>query len=248
MENTISRTIPQPIRREVRKRCGFGCVICGSPIYHYDHMKDWAKYKRHIPNEITLLCPTHHQEKNSGLLSLRTIEKYNQNPYNKSVLYSPKWKINYEKEIRSVVGGMVFNSVLPKEKFTEEFFTTFLRIGSYPIIWFNIEDGNLLLNAAIYQNNVPILLITDNELIYTTEMWDVEFVGRVLTIREGNRKIVLKITFDVNQNKVVFNHGNLSILGREIVIREDYVTVKTINSSLKIAGGCMSNVKVGIQC
>lgn len=25
----ISRDIPDPIKRDVRQRCGFGCVICG---------------------------------------------------------------------------------------------------------------------------------------------------------------------------------------------------------------------------
>jgi hypothetical protein len=30
-----SRDIPLPIEREVRKRCGFGCVVCGLPLHTY---------------------------------------------------------------------------------------------------------------------------------------------------------------------------------------------------------------------
>lgn len=247
MEKNEQRTIPQPIRREVRKRCGFGCVICGSPIYHYDHMMDWAIYKRHRADEITLLCPTHHQEKNSGLLSLQTIKKHNEKPVNKSALFSPKWKINYEQEIRSVIGGMVFNPIKPAQNLTEEFFSIFIQIGHQPIIWFDVEEGNLLLNVFIYQNNQPILLIKNNELVYMTELWDVEFVGRTLSIREGHRRIVVKITFDVNANEVRFESGNLTLYGRELKIREDYMELKTGSSRLKFSGGSMTNVKVGFQ-
>lgn len=248
MNNEAVRTIPQPVRREVRRRCGFGCVICGSPIYHYDHMMDWAIYRRHNPDEITLLCPTHHQEKNSGLLSITTIEKHNRKPFNKNILLSPKWKLNYYREIQSVVGGMVFNTVMPHEKVSEKFFTTFLQIGPFPIIWFNIEEGNLLLNAVFYRNGVPIFVISDNEFVYSTEMWDIEFVGRTLTVREAHRKIMLKITFDVSNNQVIFNQGDLRMLGREITIREEYVRIKAPQHDLKISGGYMSGVKVGIQC
>ncbi len=58
MEGKIinSRNIPLPIQREVRKRCGFGCVLCGLPLYEYEHMEEWAQVKRHIADEITLLC------------------------------------------------------------------------------------------------------------------------------------------------------------------------------------------------
>jgi len=49
-----SRNISLPIQREVRQRCGFGYVICGFPLYGYDHLKDWANFKEHIANDITL--------------------------------------------------------------------------------------------------------------------------------------------------------------------------------------------------
>lgn len=41
-EQPNSRNIPLPIQREVRQRCGFGCVICGMPLYEYEHMEEWA--------------------------------------------------------------------------------------------------------------------------------------------------------------------------------------------------------------
>ncbi len=63
-----SRNIPLPIQREVRQRCGFGCVICGFPLYEYDHLKGWPNVQEHIASDITLLCDKHHREATSGLL------------------------------------------------------------------------------------------------------------------------------------------------------------------------------------
>ena len=67
-ERPDSRNIPLPVQREVRRRCGFGCVICGLPLYEYDHLLCWAVVQRHVAEEITLLCDQHHREKTSGLL------------------------------------------------------------------------------------------------------------------------------------------------------------------------------------
>ena len=67
-EKPSSRNIPLPIQRDVRRRCGFGCVLCGLPLYEYDHMLGWAQAQEHAANEITLLCDQHHREKTNGLL------------------------------------------------------------------------------------------------------------------------------------------------------------------------------------
>ncbi|WNG79930.1 hypothetical protein C6A86_016810 [Mycobacterium sp. ITM-2016-00316] len=64
--------IPDPMKREVRQRCGFGCVICGHPIYEYEHMDDYAVVKRHGVANITLLCDGHHRLKTG--VSYRSIE------------------------------------------------------------------------------------------------------------------------------------------------------------------------------
>jgi hypothetical protein len=74
--------IPYEIKREVRQRCGFGCVICGSPLYEYEHMEGWAVVHRHVAEEITLLCDKHHSERTKGLLPKEDVVKANNNPYN----------------------------------------------------------------------------------------------------------------------------------------------------------------------
>ena len=48
--------ISLPTKRAVRQRCGFGCVLCGKPIYQYDHMHGYTLENADDPDAITLLC------------------------------------------------------------------------------------------------------------------------------------------------------------------------------------------------
>ena len=91
-----NRNIPRPIQREVRQRCGFGCVICGFPLYEYDHLKDWANVKEHIANDIILLCDRHHREVTSGLLPRRKVIEANKIPYNFKTGKSKPYVLHYE--------------------------------------------------------------------------------------------------------------------------------------------------------
>lgn len=64
----LARTIPEEVKREVRAACSFGCVICGSVPYDYDHLRvEFKDAKEHDPEDIVLLCPTHHRMKGSIL-------------------------------------------------------------------------------------------------------------------------------------------------------------------------------------
>ena len=76
------RDIPEPIKRQVRQRCGFGCVVCGLPLFEFEHLKGWANVQRHVAEEITLLCDRHHREKTSGLLPIADIEAADASPFN----------------------------------------------------------------------------------------------------------------------------------------------------------------------
>ena len=71
----LSRHIPAAVKAEVRKRCSFGCVVCGAIPYDYDHfIVPWVEARFHDPEDIVLLCDKHHRHKNSGLLDLGSIK------------------------------------------------------------------------------------------------------------------------------------------------------------------------------
>jgi len=79
----LKRTIPSDIKLKVRKECGFGCVICGSWIYEYEHFNpEFKDATFHDPNGIALLCCTHHGAKTKGLLTNDQVSSYRAHPYN----------------------------------------------------------------------------------------------------------------------------------------------------------------------
>jgi hypothetical protein len=78
----LSRHIPEAVRREVRRRCGFGCVICGSALQTYEHMDPrFADAKQHIASGITILCGQHQTASSKGLLALETVIAADKDPF-----------------------------------------------------------------------------------------------------------------------------------------------------------------------
>src|SRR5574337_274292 len=77
----LSRDIPDLIKREVRQKCGFGCVVCGSAVYQYEHLEPlFPDAKNHDPNGIVLLCGGCHDRVTRGMLSKETIKLKANNP------------------------------------------------------------------------------------------------------------------------------------------------------------------------
>ncbi len=71
----LPRTIPAHVKAEVRKKCRYGCVMCGSVPYDYDHfLVPWAEASQHNPDDIILLCDKHHRHKTSGLLDAESVK------------------------------------------------------------------------------------------------------------------------------------------------------------------------------
>lgn len=75
--------IPADMEREVRQRCGFGCILCGCPIYQIHHMTPWSETRKHDAQDMTLLCAKHHEEENKKLISKTRVRKANANPVNR---------------------------------------------------------------------------------------------------------------------------------------------------------------------
>ncbi|MFC1865180.1 cell division protein [Chloroflexota bacterium] len=130
--------IPQEIKREVRQRCGFGCVLCGIPLYQYDHMLEWVETHKHVANEITLLCDRHHSEKTKGLLSKEAVKEANDNPYNRRTGVSQNYLLHYSgKDVKITIGENIFQY----QNLKEGYLFAPLVIDLLPIISFKADQG-----------------------------------------------------------------------------------------------------------
>jgi hypothetical protein len=71
----LSRYIPAEIKREVRQRSKFGCVICRRGFYQYEHIDPpFEDAKIHDPDCICCLCGSCHDSVTRGHLSKSAIK------------------------------------------------------------------------------------------------------------------------------------------------------------------------------
>lgn len=139
--------IPESIKREVRRRCGFGCVICGCPVYDYEHMLEWSVVQRHVASEITLLCPTHHRAKTSRRLSPEMVQKANENPFNLNKDFSTPDPLYFEGEKAIVNIGNCKFTTRDNGNGTS---LIALQIVDKPIIKVTLMDGHYLLDIELF--------------------------------------------------------------------------------------------------
>ncbi len=233
-------SIPEPTKRAVRQACGFGCVLCGYPIYDYDHIVPYAIAKEHSVENLCLLCGQHHAEKNRGLLPVEKVRQARLDPINKRTGVSEAQYIHYSGN-RCVVrlGNYIATNDLP---YMEGSYCA-LVIANEKLIEFRIEDSHLLLSLAIKDaDNQILLLIIDNELIYKTDLWDLSFIGGRITIKDKQGSILAELAL---------KPPNEIIIERAIFWNKSYcITVSSKGISDRYgnttSGARSHNVKYGV--
>jgi trigger factor len=107
-------------------------------------------------------------------------------------------------------------------------------IDGQSLVGFSFEDNRCMLNLNLYNDaNEPALKVVDNELTYSVDNWDVEFVGSTLTVREGLGEIFLEVEFSP-PNLVRVPRGRLQYNGIEVEIRPGSLLV--MNNATLISG------------
>jgi hypothetical protein len=183
----LSRYIQAPTRREIRKKCGFGCVVCGSGIYEYEHVDpEFKDAEQHVAECITLLCPGCHGKVTRGQWSKSKIKKHMESP---AALTQ-----GFAKDIFDLcdgfpfvrIGGMTLkNCRVPIRIYGKDIF----RIDPP-----QDEGGPFLLSGMLCdKQGRPTLVIDKNEWKASVDSWDITTEGPVIEIRNGPGDIVLRL-------------------------------------------------------
>ena len=91
--------MPSEIKKEFRKRSGFGCVICGLFIYEYEHiLPEFKDAREHNPNNICLLCPNCHSKVKKKLISKKEVMCAYKNPITLKRGYSHEERLYFLKK------------------------------------------------------------------------------------------------------------------------------------------------------
>lgn len=219
--------IPAELKRQVRQRCGFGCVICGSPIYDYDHIEDYASVREHSFENLVLLCPMCHRKKGTkGLIT-------------KEFVWASIKNVNTR--------ARTSPDEIPPQPYTLEIGSNIIKTFrgcAFSILGFGILEiifkGMPLINATIWDNKgEKAIEIKENNYTLCANTWDIEYVGATLTFRNGPREVFASITFDSEQ-KLIKLRGNIELrnglkirIGDDGIWAEQYLLAREneINSS-----------------
>lgn len=217
--------IPSKIKRKVRQRCGFGCVICGLPIYEYDHKPGFANVKRHRAEELTLLCPNHHTEKTKGLIPDVRVEEADRDPFNLRTGTTSPYALWFDGTAPEIVLGQ---QLFICDDLRRPTVMLPVVINHYCPLGFTLDTKGLLLNLdARDSKNNRILHIKESELILSCTTWDATLVGNTLSVweRSGGLSLCMEfhpphrivitryhicsggVTIDIDQTKIQFS-GN----------------------------------------
>jgi hypothetical protein len=236
--------IPNPMKRSIRQRCGFGCVLCGLPLYEYEHILGWANVNRHHEDEILLLCAEHHTEKTKGLLSDEIVRAANESPLNLRSDVTAPYTLQFAgNDYRFDVGTITFSGNLDRDGS----FVQPIRVDGTPILGVRLEDSHYLLNLYIADETGRIVMtIVDNELVFSSWVWDVEFVGRRIIVREGLRKVLIDIEFNPPEGLRI-RRGRLLWNRIELLITENWAAIlnnRTLLSRVSVVG-CSTGLALG---
>lgn len=209
----LSRDIPDGVKRSVRQRDGFGCVMCGRAIYDYEHIQpEFADAKEHSVDGIVLLCSEHHGLRTRGMLSIDTVLNAVKSPRAKqkgfsfgpfdvgieppSVLLGALKARNVQTLIQ-ILGEAVFSIQAPAERGLPFLINARLRD----------RDGNVIFEIA------------DNEWRTPCDNWDVVVEGPRITIRKKLGDILLQVRSDPPQ-QLVIERLDMIHRGNRITCRE----------------------------
>jgi len=247
MCNDESRNIPDPIKRAVRQKCGFGCVICGDPFIEYHHIVPWATVKKHEIDNLVLLCYKHHRQVGNKLFPAAELEKRINEPYCISHEFSSASSLTFNGPSFSVnVGSNSYTALANKCDDEDDCPHYPLMIDSVPLVDIRFQGDHILISIRVWdKNHSQIFEMRNNEIKQSATAWDIEWAANTVVIREKLYGILLDITFQPNQHEMTINRGNLSLNAIQLQITHDEVKVNNINATL--AGNNFTDCQVGVH-
>ncbi|WP_053143697.1 HNH endonuclease [Erwinia billingiae] len=197
----LPRHIPEKVKRVVRQRDGFGCVLCATPIIDYEHVDPlFIDATCHDPAAITLLCPTCHRKVTSGQISKELVKKAMRDPA--------------AKKAGQIGEQIYFCDSHPKVIFAGASFTRCdvpIHILGEDLISIDFVDGKYLLSACFWdEDGEQTLKIIKNEWVVSSEkVWDFRVIGNRIQIHQRMKKPAMTIRVENNNTFIVENFNML---------------------------------------
>jgi hypothetical protein len=235
----LSRHIPADVRRVVRQRCKFGCVICRRGFYQYEHIDpEFKDAKEHDPDRICCLCASCHDSVTRGQLSKGLV----MNAYRKvktqqaGEVGPPVGPLDFhDGSAELAIGGLQYNPAVQ----------TILRYHGNDLIRVvpgqGGEPGKI---TAVFTDDdgKELLRLDENEWMGQMDNWDIEVVGKRLTVRKKEGEINLQLRLDppgrIVAERLDMRVGSAHVLATE----ESYAVGRCFKSGL--IGWCYADLRI----
>jgi hypothetical protein len=178
--------IPAAVKRQLRQEAGYGCCVCGHPIFEYQHIIPWSTEHHFRPEDMMLLCLNHHNQATQNVLSEADQRQAKKNPFNIQNGHARGQLFVQQTGVSIDLGGHKFQGA-PGD---------LLRVDGETLIGLKQDsNGALLLDLKLYDENDNLLAeIVENEWQSNSPLpWDLEYSYQKLTIRNAPRRISLKL-------------------------------------------------------
>ncbi|RWQ36268.1 MAG: HNH endonuclease [Mesorhizobium sp.] len=242
-ESEVSRHIPNPIKKKVRQNCRFGCVICGLPVYHYDHIEDFADVQEHVAENLALLCPTHHQDKTSKRLSAASVKSALANPANarSDVTTSHRWFFD-SSNVLIEVGSNKYSAELQEgDSFAA------INIDGEDLVGFSREDDAILLNMSLRTapKTKHVLRVNRGEITISTGIEDATMEGPRLSVLPGGR--LKPVVIMKTDNGLKIEKGEFFGIVHSIIVEPSNIVVNPGHNTFyeNDVSGCKIGMLIG---
>jgi len=208
---------PESIAKQVKKEAGFGCCVCGCPIFGYHYFEQYnEENKLFNPENLILLC-SYHQiicfDNRNPSISRQDLLEYKKYPFNVK---------------NGNIGGLLLikNTDLLIKPFKEKILRKgeeckILEIKSESVILFSIgEYDNLEITLDFYDKEGNLLACMDkNNFVFKAQMlWNFDFSKQSIKISQKDVDIFFNLYI---KETYIELQANLWWKGFNIIINND---------------------------
>lgn len=189
----LSRYIPAATAHEIRRRSRFGCVICRSGFYQYEHINpEFNEAETHDPANICCLCGSCHDAVTRGQRSKASVLAAYKNIQAKPVteVGKPFGPIDfYGGNAVLCIGGLRYSPIVQ---------TVVKHLGQNVISVVPGQGDTPGTISAIFTDElgVPVLRLIDNAWEGSSSNWDIDVNGPRITVRRHAGAVALRLRLD----------------------------------------------------
>lgn len=188
----LGRHIPSEVRREVRRRSKFGCVICRGGFCVYEHLEDFVGVDEHDPAKICLLCESCHGRitrkqwsKDRARLAYEQIQAHT-----RAEAGEPRGPLDFHTgQAELALGDLVYAPAV----------TSVLRYFGQDLIKLHPgKPGEPGAITAVFTDDEgnAILALDENEWVGSLDAWDIEVEGPRIVVKQKLGVVALQLRLD----------------------------------------------------